>query len=285
MHSSAQVRSALIAAGLVAAVAMMAGPAAQAAEPTPEASAIALRDQATAAFDAGRYSEAARLFLEAYVSFPNGWLLYNAARAQHNGGDLKGALDSYRLFIGSPESDAEYRGRASQYIIEIEQELHPPAPEVPDKPAVVGPKTPAGLYPDSGVGDATQVKVSATKPAVSPPGRAKRVAGWTLTAMGAGLAVTAAALHLAANTTRDDIRSDTGGGGVVDASVLTQREALDAAARADRRELWSGITLGVGVAAVVTGVVLIIRGKPARSPQVGVSPLPGGAVAGLRGSF
>jgi tetratricopeptide (TPR) repeat protein len=293
MHSSAYLRSALITAAIVALFASLAAPAARAAEPTREARAATLRDQATAAFDAGKYAEAARLFLEAYESFPNGWLLYNAARAQHNAGELQAALDSYRLFIGSPESDAEYRERASQYIIEIEQVLHPPQPPDVEKPAVTGPKTPitgprvgGGTGTGQGsVGGAGQTQLTVTAKTASSAGRTKRVAGWAMTVLGAGLGVTAALLHFDATKTRNDIRSDTGGGGVVDASVLTQREALDAAARADRREMWSAVTLGAGAAALVTGVVLIIRGKEPRSTQVGVTPLPGGAVAGLRGSF
>lgn len=295
MHSSAFVRSALITAGFFAAlvaVVAVAAPAAQAAEPTREARAATLRDQGTAAFDAGNYAAAADLFLQAYESFPNGWLLYNAARAQHNAGELEEALDSYRLFIGSPESDAEYRERASEYIIEIEQEIHPPAPVQPEKPAVTAPKSPtsrAHLDDELGArggdqGSPGQVGLSVTKHTALAPGRTKRVAGWTLTALGAGLGVAAALLHLDAKKTRADIRADTGGG-VVDASVLTQREALDGAAQADRREVWSAVALGVGAVSVVTGVVLIIRGKAPRATQVGVSPLPGGAVAGLRGTF
>ncbi|MEZ4267660.1 MAG: hypothetical protein R3F39_14875 [Myxococcota bacterium] len=288
MHASVSIRSALVIAGVLALSVALPAPSARAAEPTAEARAATLRDQGTAAFDAGKFAEAATLFLQAYESFPNGWLLYNAARAQHNAGALQEAVDSYRLFIGSPESDAEYRERASQYIIEIEQELHPPKPVEGEKPAVVGPKTPASDLRVKGDGanpDGTHLEVTVKQHTVRSPARTKRVAGWALTVLGAGLGVTSAILHFDAKKTRDDIRADTGGGEVVDASVLTQRDALDAAATADRRDTWSAVTLGVAAGALVTGVVLIIRGRESKSAEVGLTPVRGGAMAGLRGSF
>jgi tetratricopeptide (TPR) repeat protein len=289
MCSALGVRRAVVSIGLVVA-GLAAAPAARAV--TPEAEAAGLRDEGNAAFEAGHYTQATELFLKAYQVFPNGWLLYNAARAQHKAGALQDAIDSYRLFISSPESDAEYRERASQYIIEIQQTLSPPQPE-PDPPPISTPGTgqpqrdlrvkPSADKPvtHSGASD-LEVTVSRTPP---PDRKVQRVAGWTMAVLGAGLGATSLLLHLDARSTRDDIRASTGGGGVVDASVLTQRAAMAAAREADRRETWSAVSLGLGGAALITGVVLIIRGKDRGPAQAEVAPVPGGAVAGLRGSF
>ncbi|MCB9726917.1 MAG: hypothetical protein H6744_06395 [Deltaproteobacteria bacterium] len=293
MPGTAALRRSLSVGALLLAVA--ACPLAAAEPPAAEARAAALRDRGKAEYEAGNYREATRLFLEAYENFPNGWLLYNAARAQHKGGALEDAVASYRRFILSEDANQEYRDRAARYIAAIELKLHPPAPEPvepespphSEPPLVEEPDEPDDLGTGAAAGGVTSAPLGAGLAATRQTGggRSQRVAGWALGGLGVGLGVAGLLLHLDAAGTRSDVRDATNGAGVVSRDVLTQRQAADAASQADRRDTWAAVALGVGAGALVTGVVLLVRGHKVERTQVGLTPVRGGAVAGLRGSF
>ena len=69
--------------------------------------ALDLFDQGNVAYEAGRFSEAAELFREAYETFQEPILLYNLARAAESDGDLESARDSYEGYLTSDPEDAE----------------------------------------------------------------------------------------------------------------------------------------------------------------------------------
>ena len=75
---------------------------ASAAEQSPEDRQVAeLYQKSTAAYQSGRFEEAATLLREIYRRRPDPVLLYNLGRAMEGIGDLRGAIDAYQRYLGS----------------------------------------------------------------------------------------------------------------------------------------------------------------------------------------
>ena len=80
----------------------------------PRAKADAAFRRATALYQRGEYTEAARWFRRVYETSPHPDALYNLARAQESGGDVAGAIETWELYARSsraPPEVAEARAR------------------------------------------------------------------------------------------------------------------------------------------------------------------------------
>lgn len=92
-----------------------------------ESKAESLASQATTAFKAGRFTQAAMLFKQAYAQVPRPSLLFNSARAYQKGGHLRESLPLFRLYLtlntGSDEHSKQGRAEAVEHISEIEKLL------------------------------------------------------------------------------------------------------------------------------------------------------------------
>jgi tetratricopeptide (TPR) repeat protein len=71
--------------------------------------AFELFDKSAESYRAGRFLEAAGMLREAYRLHPAASLQYNLARALEGAGDLHGAIDAYRSYLGSREQIPDRR--------------------------------------------------------------------------------------------------------------------------------------------------------------------------------
>jgi hypothetical protein len=121
--------------------------------------------------------------------------------------------------------------------------------------------------------------------AKAAPSAARGPSGWAWASTGVGLALvgTGLGLRFRASGLRQDVldAQSRAVDGVVPRLALTQREAADRDDSSKRANLWGAVTLGIGAAALLGGVVglVVTRERPATSAHTSVSaaPVPGGA--------
>lgn len=101
---------------LVAVPAMGAPP-----ELTPKARAIA--DQGAAAFQEGRFPEAAARFREAWTVEPSAWLLFNAGVALERAEHIAEAIEAYEAFVTSEDAKARAVRDARKALKELRKRL------------------------------------------------------------------------------------------------------------------------------------------------------------------
>ena len=181
-----------------------------------------------------------------------------------------------KLAPGAPEGEALgmiaayfHTGRASSLVETVPKG----APEVP--PAVVAAPTPVG----AAVAPVGTVSKSSS-------GSGLRTAGWVLGGVGvAGIAV-GLVEFLSANSQKSDLTSQQMSGAFPAGYQSTFQSTNDSI---KSKQTIAVIAGGIGAAALVTGVVLIIVGGNQSSSSVSVSvsptPMPGGGGAVLAGSF
>lgn len=180
-----------------------------------------------------------------------------------------------KLAPGAPEGEALgmiaayfHTGRASSLVETVPKG----APEVP--PAVVATPTPA-------VGAAVAPAATVSK---SSTGSGLRTAGWVLGGVGvAGIAV-GLVEFLSASSQKSDLTSQQMNGAFPAGYQSTFQSTNDSI---KSKQTIAVIAGGIGAAALVTGIVLIIVGGNQSSSSVSVSPtpMPGGGGAVLAGSF
>lgn len=102
--------------------AAQAQPAKQEAAPADRKAAIELFGRSRAAYQAGRFAEAAELLRQAYALDPAPTLLYNLARALESDGDLDGAADAYRRYIEA-DPDAKDRPAIEKRVSNLEAQI------------------------------------------------------------------------------------------------------------------------------------------------------------------
>ncbi len=101
---------------------LLAGPAH--ADTKAEKEAVAIAAQAKNAHAAGHYSDAARLFMDAYARVPEPTLVYNAARSYQKAGKLQESLPLFRLYLSiAAAKDDAGRAEARRHIAGIEAAL------------------------------------------------------------------------------------------------------------------------------------------------------------------
>jgi len=78
--------------------------------------------QATAAYNLGHFDEAAQHYEEAYRLVPDPVLLFNIAQSYRLGGKPDKALNAYRAFLRTGDSQAPNREVAEKHIAEIKRQ-------------------------------------------------------------------------------------------------------------------------------------------------------------------
>ena len=98
----------------------------------------------------GRFDVAARTFDEANRLYGHITLVWNAARAYHNGGELQAARARYRECLEDDQLPSDKRTKAVDYLVEVELALRkPPAPDpAPTAPVEESPPAPAQKEPE-----------------------------------------------------------------------------------------------------------------------------------------
>lgn len=194
-----------------------------------------LADRGLRLFQAGDFKGAVKAYREAYQFEPVGALLYNIAFIYDKKlEDYQLALDYYRRFVNAPDADQGTRISAYERIIEIRDLLE-------ELKEVKG-----GTGAEGGGDDPPP-----TKPPPPPPESNQALVGWIVTGTGAGVAILGGVFGLLASQTHADF------------------EEANAADRPDLREtgesqaLIADIGMGVGAAAIITGLVLVLTAPDA----------------------
>lgn len=228
------------------------------AEPVPaqdaRTRADALFQEAVALFEAERFLEAATLMEQAFELDPNPRLAFNLARAFERGGNLDEALTYYWISADAP-GDPELVSRAEESIERVQAEMDAQAP-IPST-ATPSPETAGSTSPSTTTspGHTNQAAVvAATVPATpmsAQTSRRLRISGYSL--LGTGAALTGVgALTAVQSQNRYDEAFALGEAGVEAARFGT---AIDAG---KQNQLLSTVAYGVGIAALVSGVSVLV---------------------------
>ena len=215
-------------------------------------------NQAKTAFEAGRYEEAALAYQEAYRLEPVTTLLYNIAflyDAHLN--DRALALDYYRRYVNAPDADPASKIKAYERITLLDKQIRREraAKSVKmlgdaDKPAaaVVAPgvkKTPAGGdKTPPGIKAAT--KGSAAKASVSTDDGMNPL-GLTLLGVGGAALITGGVFAALTAGTHGEFEDEP-----------TRAGKVDLADKGETQSLVADISIGVGAALAVTGLILVL---------------------------
>jgi tetratricopeptide (TPR) repeat protein len=239
------VRAAFMASALLLAgpAAAQSGPSTVAGGPDTVQQVERLSQEGVDAFREGRYREALMLFKAALALQPVGNLLFNIARTHEKLGETEEAIAYYERFAKSPDAPPDAVDKAKERLLALRSKDKPkpvePAPAPAPAPVVVQPEpvpTPAApvgvteIYerPDDGISDTA-------------------VAGWSIAGVGA------AALIL---------------GGVFEGLAVAEEDSFSKAStlgakathrdRAENYAVIGDVGIGVGIAGVVTGAILLI---------------------------
>jgi len=225
--------------------------------------------------DTGEYADAVSYLLKAYRLAPAGVLLYNIAYIYDR--KLKEydlAVDFYRRYIRSADAGPEVVRRATKRLGKLGKILkaRQDAAQPTDVP-VSGGRGPASDGSTSG--DQTTTVVHREKKT-----NRQSIAGWATFAGGMAVLAGGGVLALLARETHQDFES---------ADTVDDKRDLQDLGRAET--ISADVLMGVGAAATVTGVILLLTAggetddaaKP--HPSVGATAAPGGAMIMVRGSL
>lgn len=212
-------------------------------------------------YQLGRFADAAREFRSAYELSRRAELLFNLARALEDSDQDREALDAYERFeaAGAPGIDRPtLHARIDPLRARLARVAAPPTPVAPVTPVAV-------IVP----------------PRETPPPSRSLALPVALLGAGGALVVTGLALGLTVSSTYADLQSRCAGG-VCDPSL---RSVADAAST---RGVVGDVLGGVGLAAVVTGVVLLLvpqRSAATPAPRVGLACSGEGCFGRVAASF
>lgn len=231
-----------------------------------------------AAYDAGKYKEALKLFLDAQSLYPSPVFHYNVALCQEALGNLEQAVISYEAYLRSYKNafneDPEDKVNTENKIERINKQLELQKAEA-DKP--VEPVEPAVIAPPPEQPD---------EPAEPRnPGRGLIITGGVLTGVGVGVAVVGGAVFGLQASDISGQLDDVYDAGNPERVTLEQARALDQDGRA--AQLNQILLMSIGGAVAVVGVALLATGIAKRSrarspsPTAKLVPVAGPSSAGL----
>jgi tetratricopeptide (TPR) repeat protein len=239
-----------------------------------EARAMQAFTDGKAAYDAGKYEDALKLFLDAQSLYPSPVFHYNIGLCHEALGKLDQAIISYEAYLRSyqnafgepPEDQINTQNKIDRLNKQIEAEKA--AAEKPPEPVVVAP-------PPEPVEEQPQE--------AGKPGRGMIIAGGVLTGIGVGAAVVGGSIYGA-------VASDVSGqldnvylGGNPERVTLEDARALDEKGRL--AELNQILLLSLGGAIGVVGIALLAAGISKRNRAASQSamliPTAGPSSAGL----
>jgi tetratricopeptide (TPR) repeat protein len=201
--------------------------------------------KATKAFELGAFDEAIREYTEAYRIKDDPAILYNLGQAHRLAEHPGEALHFYKMYLTKvPDSPIRAEVESKIDILQklVDQQRKAPSP-APEPVRQVAPPSPPPAV----------VEKPAPKPREpAPPGRAKKIAGIAVGALGVGALATGIAFGVLAKNAGDDLTRLTNMMGTFDYDK--QQTGL-------RDQVVAGVLLGVGGAALATGVVLYVLGQ------------------------
>jgi hypothetical protein len=255
----------LLALALCAAVALRAAPVL--AGDSADSASDATFKEALAAYDAGQYAEASKLFERVYRETHEPALLFNIAQASRLLGDCPRAVAYYRRFVVDAPASAD-RPRAESWLAELAccaaaaptvpsggDAGEPPPPVAPPPPAAPPPAVPPGalsLRPPPAAAPLISVAAPAPSPGPMPAPRRSRVPGVMALAGSAVLGSAATLFALQAHDDASRITDLFNKGGTWDASAI----AIDEEGRRDRA--LSIVCFSAAAAFAAAGVTLLV---------------------------
>jgi tetratricopeptide (TPR) repeat protein len=222
-----------------------------------------------------KYREAAEALKKAYDLEPAGVLLYNIGRAYDQAGELKIALDYYRQFVGQEGSDPTLVKKANLAMDRLRtlvakdeagrQVNDAEKKRLEDEARIAKEKAASETEKSRLQKEAYEAKEKAAVAAAQSKTGARLAGGLVVT----GLAVVALGSGIAF--------------GVLAGTSKTQFKAATTVADKQKFDV-SYVTAG---AAAIAAILLFPKGgsEPPKAVEVVFAPAPGGAYAGLQGSF
>jgi tetratricopeptide (TPR) repeat protein len=213
-----------------------------------EARAMQAYNDGKAAYDAGKYEEALKLFLDAQSLYPSPVFHYNVALCQESLGNLEQAVISYEAYLRSyknafnedPEDKVNTENKIERLNKQIE--LEKAEADKPAEPVIIAPPPEQTDEP--------------AKP--SHPGRGLIITGGVLTGVGVGVAVVGGAVFGLKSTDISGQLDNVYLAGNPERVTLEQARALDEDGRA--AELNQILLMSIGGAVTVVGVALLATG-------------------------
>jgi tetratricopeptide (TPR) repeat protein len=205
----------------------------------------------TKAFDLGLYDDAIREYMAAYQVIDDPALLYNIAQAHRLAGHSADALRFYRVYLAK-STNADNRDEVQTKIEELQklvdqerktQSLPPAGAKQPTRTAEPAPASTSSAAPTAATVES------------APSGRGKQIAGIAVGAAGVALVATGIAFGVLAKKTGDELTAD-------DVAMRPFDPSKESRGQTD--QIVEGVTLAIGGAAVVTGVVLIVLAQRSR---------------------
>ena len=199
-------------------------------------------ERATAAFEHKAWDEAAHEYLQCYQVTSDPTLLYNVAQSHKMGGHASQALQYFRMYLTNVP-DASDRKQVEAQIQKLQQQLEREAAPPPPPPAVVTPPAPPIVERE-----------------LTPPpahgGRGMVIAGAVVLAAGAVLALGGVGAAVEAQQLGDQLTRES-------RALQPFDPGKQSAGQAD--QTIGGVLIGVGVAAAVTGAVVLALGLRERA--------------------
>lgn len=224
-----------------------------------------LAGEARALYDKEEYGQAVAVYLEAYKLQPTAAVLYNVAVIYDKKlGEADLAIDFYRRYIGSPDADPAVVQRATARI----QELKTAQAEAEAEATARRERERARrLEPEPTLQPIEAPKALGTQ----------SIVGYVTLAGGLALVAGGAVMGVLAGDAADDFSASNDLG-----------DKLDHRDTAEGRALVADVLYGVGAAAAITGLVLVVLDDgpvDTEGRTVGVAPTPGGAGVYWGGTF
>jgi len=235
-------------AGLLALTLLLCPVPAPAQSPPPTGNLSQVEQLARAARDhyaAERFGQAVAVYLEAYRLAPAAAVLYNIALIYDRKLDEPQlAIDFYRRYIGSPDADPQAVQRATQRVQVLKAEQKKAEVPLPGPP-------PPEVAETSDAGTSTQA-----------------LTGWIAVGVGGALIGAGVTFGVLANDKADRFHD------------ITEADRSGLRDEGQTQALTADILFGVGAAAGITGVVLLLL-DAGEAQALRVAPTPGGALVGL----
>ncbi|HEX4456862.1 MAG TPA: hypothetical protein VIA18_02780 [Polyangia bacterium] len=212
--------------------------------------------EGTNAFDLGLYDKSIAEYMKAYQAVNDPALLYNLAQAHRLAGHVRDALRFYRVYLQrlpNAENRPEVEEKIGELKLAVDRLDHAQNGLQPDHTldGATPPATASASPPANAV-------VPPPPPAPPPPGRNLRIAGIATGAAGVGSLVVGIAFGALAESASSSLTSTSHAGGFYDPGKYSSGHT---------DQIVEGVTLGIGAAAVATGVVLYVLGRRAASHE------------------
>jgi tetratricopeptide (TPR) repeat protein len=268
------------------------------AQPAPAPTETEIFEGGQKLYNMGDFVEAAKKWKEGYAMTGKPYFLYNMAQAYRQVKDYEKSVFFYKSYLRAAPANAPNRAQVQERVAEMEKliassqkppnEVAPPAvpekkpaeapkapPPSPPKPAPSPPPAPVTAAPPA----PAPVPAPAPAPAEAPaPGRGLKIAGIVVGAAGVAVAGVGVALYFSGKSKASNLEGMHG-------NTWTDKDQSDYDAAKSQGTI-GGVLMGVGAAAVATGVVMYVLGGRAQAePTVGAILLPGGGALSARVRF